>query len=241
MSTEVAKIEAPEDSTLAMIERLAKEPGFDVQKFAQLIELQKQHESHLRRRAFDDSLARVQAVMPRVIQNGLIDYGQNKAKIPYAKLEDIDAVIRPIYSSEGFAVRWNTEDVPLGEKLYIRVTGTFSCSGHSEMQSLTLPPDTSGGKNGAQAIASTVAYGKRQILKMFFHIIEEGKDIDGAKREDLEPISPQQCDDLRVALESVDANIPAFTKHFRIDKLSDMRRSQLDEAYRMIGMKKAKR
>jgi hypothetical protein len=101
--------------------------------------------------------------MPQLDQNGCIDYGSGKGKINYARIEDIDAQIRPIYSGAGFSVSWNSE--PVMEGKMVKVQGTFSCHGHNETREMTGPVDNSGGKNGIQGVASSVAYLKRQISK----------------------------------------------------------------------------
>lgn len=233
-----AKIERePVGNLEQFIMRAASDPSFDVNKFAALLDLQNKHQAAQREQSFHDSLSRVQAVMPQIDQNGLIDYGAGKGKINYAKLEDIDAVIRPIYSGEGFSVSFDSRPVLDGKM--IEVTASFSAHGHKETRAITIPPDNSGGKNGTQGIASSLAYAKRHLLKMFFNIVERGKDLDGAKVADLKPVSQSQADDIRSALEEVKADIPRFLNVFKVEKLENIQVGQMKEVWAQIDRKRA--
>ncbi len=186
-----------EESPLeALIVRGMNDPTFDVEKLERLMALMERKEAQSRKEAYDAALLRVQMKAPRIAQHGLMDRGAG-GKIPYAKREDIDAVMRPIYQAEGFTVTWTG---PTGDDGKIHVIGKFSAHGHSETHEWICGPDASGGKTGPQAVSSTISYGKRQISKMVWDIIEEGLDKNGAKREDVEPISQNQADDIRTRM-----------------------------------------
>ena len=226
---------------LEFIERASRDPNFDIAKFERLLAMQREVMAEQREAEFNDSLARVQAEMPQMEQNGLISYpgrdGKPATRIPFSKLEDIDEVIRPMYSAEGFSVTWNSK--PIMDGKLIEVTGIFRHrSGHKEALSIALGPDDSGGKNNVQARASTVSYAKRHLIKMFFHIIERGADKDGSTQQ---KITREQADTLRSKLEEVEANIAGFCELMEVDTLENLMQTQLDEAYRAIEKKKAQR
>lgn len=176
--------------------------------------------------------------MPQMEQNGVIDYGAGKGKISYARMEDIDSIIRPIYGPLGFSVSWNS--TPAFDGKMVRVVGTFSCHGHSEQLEMTGPLDTSGGKNGIQGVASTVAYLKRQVSKMFWNLVERGKDKDGAKVKDLLPIEQAQADDIMTRLQDCNADVEKFKKLFGVEKIEDLRAGQLKEVWRQLTIKEGK-
>ena len=91
---------APVNSTALMsfIERAAINPDFDVQKFGELLRMQREMEHDQFRRAFNQAMASAQALMPPVVRSATNKHLGNK----YAKLEDVDREMRPIYTENGF-------------------------------------------------------------------------------------------------------------------------------------------
>jgi hypothetical protein len=222
---------------ISMIERMVMDPQVDVEKLERLVALKERTDAARRRDEFYRALAACQAEMPQMYQNGVIDYGRG-TKISYAKLEDIDAQIKPIYTRYGFSVRWTSRPVMDGK--LIEVIGTFTCGGHSETSEMTGPPDKSGGKNEAQAGPSGCAYLKRHITKQFWNLVERGRDLDGAKAADMVPITDTEADDIHRRLTDCKANVDSFKKVFGIEKIADLRHGQLKEAIRQIELKEAK-
>lgn len=219
---------------LALIFRAASDPACNTANMKDLLAMAERMEDRQREKEFNNDLATVQALMPQLDQRGAIEYGKGKP-INYALLEDIDLQIRPIYSEHGFAVAWDTEYLD-GR---IRVIGDFKhrC-GRSERRSVTLPSDTSGGKNNVQASGSTVTYGRRMLLKMFFNLIEKGQDTDGAN---LDKITQKQADEIRDKLTELGANITAFCdKVMGVEKIEDILATRIDEAWNQINMKARK-
>ena len=225
----------PANDLEQFIMRAASDPSFDVSKLERLIALQERSQAAQRKERFFEALALAQAQMPQLDQNGCIDYGAGKGKINYARIEDIDAQIQPIYSAAGFSVSWNSGPVMDGKM--IRVEGTFSCHGHNETREMTGPVDNSGGKQPIQAVASTVAYLKRHVLKMFFNLIERGKDMDGARVKDLLPITEAQADEIHRRLMDCGADLAKFRKVFAVDKIADLKAGQLKEVEVQIARK----
>jgi len=113
--------------------------------------------------------------------------------------------MRPIYQEEGFTVTWDYPRLPDG---VINVTGYFTACGHTEVRVWPCLPDASGGKTGPQAVSSTGAYGKRQISKMMWDIVEEGLDQNGANTEDVTPISQHQSDEIRTRMNELPQRHP---------------------------------
>lgn len=184
--------------------RMATDPNFDVDKATKVMEMLERRDALQRKDKFFEALARVQAKAPRITKHGLMDRGAGKGQIPFAKREDIDAVMRPIYQAEGFSVNW---DSPRTESL-IRVIGRFTAFGHTEQREWSCSPDTSGGKQNPQAAGSTVSYGQRYISIMMWDVITEGDDKNGARTEDIEPITQHQADDIRTRMNDLPQRQP---------------------------------
>jgi hypothetical protein len=238
MGTEIAInkpgqiVAQPAQSLDQFIIQACNTEGFDVDKLERLVALQERREEQTRKEAFEAALLRVQMKAPRILQNGMMDRGSG-GKIPYAKREDIDAVMRPLYQAEGFTVTW---DGPLSaDGSRINVTGRFTCGGHTEERVWPCAPDPSGGKTGPQAVSSTIAYGKRQISKMVWDIIEEGLDKNGAKHQDVTPITQDQADDIRTRMNELPQSKPGIfleklCRKYGVGRPEELRVSQLDNA-----------
>lgn len=239
MSTAIAKTEETAvqrqetDSLEALVIRGMNDSTFDVNKLERLVSMMERREEQARKDNFYEALARVQAQIKPVEQNGMMDRGPGKGQIPYALREDIRAVIRPIYLAEGFTVTW---DAPVSDDSgNIHVEGAFTCCGHTEKRSWTCKADASGGKTGPQAVSSTVAYGKRQVEKMFWDVEEKGKDKNGAIDE---PITEKQVMEITDLLADVGADVARFKKHFKVETIAELRASQLQQAYDLIETKR---
>jgi len=229
------------NSVTDIIGKLAMMPTLTLEQVAiveRLVVVQERQDAQRRKEAFFAALARVQAKAPRVRQNGTMDRGPGKGSIPYAKMEDIDAVMRPIYQSEGFTVTW---DFPRSESL-IRVIGRFSAHGHTEEREWSCSPDTSGGKQNPQAAGSTDSYGMRYVSKAFWNVIEEGKDTNGQyDPAKVTFISAEQAREIQKALEETASNVGAFLKLYGVSYITDIKQSQVDDVWKRINAKRASR
>ena len=102
---------------------------------------------------------------------------QCKGEIHFARYEDIDAAIRPLYTEAGFSVRFRL--APPHKEGWVRVILKVSHSGHFEESEVELPPDSGPGRNGLQAIGSAQSYAERYLLKGAFALVMIGEDNDG--------------------------------------------------------------
>lgn len=222
-----------------LIDKLAQTPSITLEQVAiveRLLAMQERQEKQRRKELFDAALLRVQKAPARIRKDGMMDRGPGKGQIPYAKREDIDAVMRPIYQAEGFSVTWNS---PMGPDGKIRVVGVFSAHGHTEEREWSCSPDTSGGKQNPQAAGSTVAYGQRYLSKMMWNIVEEGEDTNGALKKDTEPISQNAADDLRTRMNDLPQSKPGrllsvLCQKYGVEKPEDIRVSQFADAIRTV-------
>lgn len=223
MSTELVKHEPNAleraESTLEVISRLAVDPRVDVEKLERLLVMKREVEADQRRVAFLAALARLATKLPEIDQKGRVAYegkqGKEGMDRKYARLEDIDRAIRPLLSEEGFSMSFDTHPTDSGK---IRVSATLSHrDGHSETKQLDLPHDSSGSKNGIQAVGSTVSYGRRMLVKMFFNLIEHGEDTDG---NDPTTLTDDQAKDLEAMISEVRADKAKFLQFMGVDSLS---------------------
>lgn len=230
-------VHSPSEGLLAVIANVSRDPSVNVDKLERLLDMQMQVIKFQREAEFNEALAACQAEMPQLDQNGRIDYNKPGSKpIPYALLEDIDAAIRPIYSRYGFAVAWDTAQSPTGE---IEVIGDFKhrC-GHSEKRRVFLAKDSSGGKTAIQGSVSTISYGKKTLLKMFFNLVEKGTDKDGAETAAL---TQDQAETINSLLSEVGADRNAFLKYMGYASISEILAKDYQKAVTALQSKRRAR
>lgn len=162
---------------LEVIARAARDPLVDVGKLERLLAIQQTVIADDRRTAFMAAMTRLAPKLPRLAKTGRIQF-KSEVHGRYAKLEDIDAAIRPLLSEEGFSLSFDVKPADSGK---LRVSCRLShVEGHSETNQIDLPVDKTGSKNDVQAVGSTVSYARRMLTKMHFNLIEVGEDDDGA-------------------------------------------------------------
>lgn len=155
----------------SMIERLAANPGVDVEKLQKLIDMQERILAHDAEAAFNAAFTLMQPEIPTIAERARTD------KTTYAPLEDIIEVIRPIYSKHGFSLGFQTE---WPDAKTVKVIGILThTAGHARRSEFICGADQTGSKNAIQALGSTVSYGKRYTTKDLFCIVTREEDDDG--------------------------------------------------------------
>lgn len=157
---------------LAVIEKFASSPDVDVLKLEKMLEMQERIMAKQAEIDFNAAMAELQPNMKPIKK---LSKGHNSS---YAKYEDIDKEIRPLYTAKGFSVSYNTLQ---SDKGVIYEATLSHVSGHSKKASILLPADTGGSKNAVQAIGSTTTYARRYLLCMLFNVVTEDEDDDGNK------------------------------------------------------------
>ena len=165
---------------VSFIERAARDPEFDIAKFGELLRMQREVEHDQGRKAFNRAMAAAQSEMMPVIRTASNRHLGNK----YAKLEDIDREMRPIYTAHGFSVRFGSAQAPREGDTRITCTVAHD-AGYFEEHYLDAPASTTGSQGGkmavtaVQAIGSVVTYLRRYLLTMVFNVVLADEDDDG--------------------------------------------------------------
>ncbi len=165
---------------MSFIERAANNPEFDVAKFSELLRLQRDVSHDQARRAFNAAMADAQSEMLPVVRDAKNSHLNNR----YARLETIDAAMRPIYTRHGFSVRYGS--APSSSEGMIRITCTVAhADGYFEEQYLDAPTVNAGSQGGrtattpVQAVGSAITYLRRYLLSMVFNVVLADDDDDG--------------------------------------------------------------
>jgi hypothetical protein len=212
--------------------RIAADPSVDPARIRELYAIHREMQADQAKAAFAASLRAMQAEMPRVKKNGVISLGAGKGAIPFARWEDIDAIVRPIMRSHGFSVTFSETAV---SETGIRWTATwYHEAGHSEQNSISLPPDGGPGRNAVQARGSTNSYAKRYLAEDFLNIVREGADDDG-KAGGTKYITEAQADELRMLLTATGRQEGAMLDKFFAGSVRSVDEIEVGQGY--VGFK----
>lgn len=218
---------------LEIIDRAIKTPDFDVEKLDRLISAQERIMAKNAEVAFNQAMTRLQ--LPVIKHSSEIKHKETRIA-GYAKYEDIDKIIRPIYSAEGFSLSFNSKRNDDGTVTYL---GTLSHKeGHSRTAEMLLPADTSGAKNNIQAIGSTVSYAKRYLVGMLLNLVTTGEDDDA---NSVECISTEQAVEIDLlipkACKNIDIFKPKFLEQMKVSDVRHIRKSEYKKAMNILNAK----
>lgn len=191
MAGEVVK-SAPAGALAEFMQGVLRDPNVPADKLDQLWRMRKELLAEEHREAFDAAFAQLHAELPQVARDGTIELtkdGKKMGRIPFARWESMDKVIRPILAKYGFALSFTTVQTDKG----LLIRGELMREGHSRTAEIPLPPDVGPGRNSLQAVGSAISYGKRYCAEMLLNIVRRGQDDDGYGAIDNNaPISKEQ-------------------------------------------------
>ncbi len=139
-----------------MVERmLATNPTPEA--LEKLLSLQREWEKDEAKRAYDSALVELKRDLPPfLIRDKTVDYTSAKGRTHYTHTSLAGAMetVTPMLSNYGFSLTWKPGSDDKGQ---VTVTAKLAHRlGHSEESTLKAAPDSTGNKNGPQAVASTV-------------------------------------------------------------------------------------
>ena len=162
----------------------------------------------------------------------------------YALIDDIQSMLDPLLTSNGFSHSISTEDSSHADHirfvLWLRHVG-----GHVEKHQLDAPIDNLGmkgtpNKTRLQGMGSSYSYAKRYLLCNVCGVIV-GDDTDGnlAGHGGANPefISLDEQLNLQSYLESTNSDISKFKQYFKIDNIAQLPKSKLKTALDMCAKK----
>jgi hypothetical protein len=226
-STAVA---AQPDPMVSMIERLVVDPSADLDKLERMLAMKERIDAQNAQRAFASALSMARAEIPPIIKDATVDYKSKDGKrthYQHETLAGIAKVIDPILTRYGLSYRFRTGQGNDG----VSVTCIIQHSdGYAEETSLSGSPDTSGSKNGFQAVGSAVTYLQRYTLKAALGLSAEvDDDAQGAQqRQDAVPSF-----NARAAADRI------ITKLRRAASMDDLATAWREEAETLADIKEA--
>ena len=157
-----------------------------------LLDVQREWERGEAKKAFTRALVELKRDLPTVLaRDKTVDFTSAKGRTLYTHTSlasVMDAVTVPL-TQHGFSLSWKSETK---DRLVSVTCRLQHAEGHSDESSLQSPPDTSGNKGGAQAIASTIT-----LLQRYTALSLLGIATDDMK-EPHEPKPPTEAEAVRV-------------------------------------------
>ena len=235
-----AVADAPGGSMMNFIAQALRDPSISESKLEVLLRLQREVRDDEAREAFNEALLAAQREMPRVKKNGTIELikdGKSKGNIPFAKYEDVDAVVRPIADKYGFS--WTFSATERSKDGGGAVCSMILKRGrHSETISIPLPLDTGPGRNNLQAMGSTMSYCYRYLTEMAFRLVREGADDDGVRGGTVYA-TEAQVDEIRELLVVTKSDVTRFRANFGINDETELDKDAAVRARNLLLQKKA--
>lgn len=220
-------------AVIHMIERMARDPSVDLDRVRAFMEMRKDIRAEEAEREFNEAMATVQAKMRAVAT----DANNPQTRSKYASYFALDRAIRPIYSAEGLALSFDTEDSPKAD--HIRVVSYVTRGSHTRKYKIDMPADGKGAKGGdvmtkTHAAGSAFTYGQRYLLKMIFNIATGGDDDGNAASGDVKLITLDQADTIRELLESTGKSRDKFLQWAKIERVEDLRADRYEACVNAI-------
>lgn len=223
------------DNMASMFMSMAMNPECDVDKLEKLMALYERDEARKSKVAFSKDFAEMQSELPTVAKNKTVSFKKDGNGNPitaykHATLEDIVDVVRPVLQTFGFAASFSVNTI---DKVSVTCT-LMHKEGHSIETTITLASDQSGGKNGVQAIGSSVSYGKRYTLASLLNIAtRDDDDAQAAEQKDSRVITAGQSKTLEAKFsqltdERQDSFIAWLQDRFKVDSIPEVRASDFN-------------
>lgn len=183
---EVAAAPSESSSLTQAIIAAAHDPSVQIEKMERLLAMHERITAKDAEKAFNDAMVTAQSSMGRVSADAI----NPQTRSQYATYAQLDRRLRPIYTSNGFSLSFNTApDAPEG---YSRILCYVShTSGHTRTYMCDMPADGKGAKGNdvmtkTHASGAAMSYGMRYLLKLIFNVAVGEEDNDGNEDQDVD-------------------------------------------------------
>lgn len=157
----------------------------------------------------------------------------------YARLDDISKMLYPLMSKHGFSHSISSSASQFEGYIRIELIVRHK-AGHEERTVMDCPHDQLGraGRSPVQGVMSAYTYVERNMLVKYWGI-QATDDNDG--NPVIEPISPQQAEEIKNMLYIVGAKESQITAVYGCDKVESLPSTLFQPAMRMLEQRAARR
>lgn len=192
---------APAHATLlAIIERAAAAPEFDLDRLEKLLVLKERWDANEARNAYIEAMARFKANPPKITKNKHVAY-RNKAgsltEYDHATHAEVVEKIGAALAVQGLSHSWGINQTETGIEVMCAVTHV---KGHVERCVMKALADESGGKNSIQALGSAITYLQRYTLLSATGLTSSDIDDDDGRAAGITDDAPPAPTDAWIAL-----------------------------------------
>lgn len=224
---------------LGTLERLATNPNVPVETIERLLAVQERVMGKQAEDEFNTAMSAAQSEMGRIST----DATNPQTKSKYATYGKLDKVLRPIYTSHGFALSFGEADSPKADHVRV-VCWVTHRGGHTRMYHRDMPVVTTGIQGNAMMTqthgnASAQSYAQRYLLKGIFNVAIGDEDNDG--NGVTVKITAKQAADLDALIEEVGANRAAFLKTCKVEKIEDLLATKFKGAVERLEAKRTEK
>lgn len=219
---------------VSMVERAARDPNVDIEKFERLMAMRERVEEREARRAYNEAIARARIDIRPILKNRVVDFTSEKGRTHYRHedLGEIARTIDPVLAANGLSYYFRAAQ----EKGHITVTCVIvHAAGHETEASLTGGEDHSGKKNALQAVGSAITHLQRYTLKMALGLAASNDDDAQAATPSVATITDEQAMNIREALEAKGIEPKRFCGKYRIEGVADLPATKYQEALAAIA------
>lgn len=235
---EIAQRESASSSLMAIINRAATDPNFDIDKLQRFLEIKERWDANEAIKAFNEAFAAFKSEAVVIIKNTEVKDGPLKGK-KHANLFDVVVAVTPNLSKHGLVMSWK---ITRDDKEWIEVTCTLRhVAGHFESVSMGSGPDTGPGRNAIQARASAKSYLERYTATAILGLAAKDADDDGRGGEEIDYITDRQALDIQAMAEEIGVDKAAFLKYLGVTHLADLPASEYKNAIAALNKKRAKK
>lgn len=212
--------------------QVALDKGSTLEQMQQLMDLQERWEKNEARKAFMAAMSQFKANPPEIKKDKHVSYKTNSGQINYdhASLGNVADAISECMGKHGLSFRWKID-----QDKDIKVTCIVTHAlGYFEETPLSAGHDSSGGKNGIQAIGSTITYLQRYTLLSATGLASQDQDDDGRGSEPPTPITEEQRLHLVATLDENNISEARWLKLNKLESLQDIQQAQYQDALQSI-------
>lgn len=156
---------APQQHPLALLQQAIERGNVDTSALEKLMDLAERHDANEAKKAFDRAMVDLKKELPTVLdRDQKVDFtGQSGKRVYYTHTSlayAVEQLIEPL-TRFGFSHSWSAST----ENGQVNVTCRLThVQGHCREMTIGAPPDKSGSKSPAQAVASTITLLERYSL-----------------------------------------------------------------------------
>ncbi len=217
----VAVVNGGERTLLSAIVELASNPALDIAKFEAMVQMQERMERRQAEIKYNEAMNAAQAEIQPVARTA----ENTQTRSFYAKLEDVDAAIRPIYLRHGFSLSFGTVEPLVAGNIRVECICAHS-AGHSQRFHREAPADTLGPKGSPVKTVlhgggSTETFLKRYLTCGVFNVVFKNQDDDGVRAGNV-LISDESVKRLNDLLMETKSDLTGFLRFMGVDGLPDI-------------------